>query len=187
MTEWRPVETEDDFIRYLGLLAADAESSVPGAVSTGWSTNSLPAFFHGWAGWLDGALADGTTRELVEAPSRRILAGHLFHARSAGRAPAETGARVIVDPEQVTSAADLACWLRHLRDDCLADEAARRQRSVEGGWGDGDWAHGTDLTAYLEAWYACLLDGRSGPGHVRFRARTWSEMAGALETGKVYE
>lgn len=188
MDEWGQVETEDDVIRYLELLAADAGSRAAREASTAWSTDDLPGVFHGWACWLDGVVADAPSSELVAMPSRRTLAGHLFHARSAGRgAPVESRAVVIDDPEQVSSAADLAAWLRYLRDDCLADEAARRRRSADGGWGGGDWAHGTALTAYLEAWHACLLDQRSGARRTRFRARSWSELAEALEIGRVYE
>ena len=186
LQNWTAVETEGDFIGYLGLLVADVQRLASGA-SAGKAFRDVPGFLHGWARWMDDALASGTYPDLLESPSRRALAGQLFHVHTAVPAAA-VGGSVISDPDQVTSAADLACWLRHLGNDCTEDGAARQRAGFDGGWGgEGEWAHGTDLTRYLEAWHACLRDHHAGAGRVRFKARTWAEVAGVLETGKFYE
>ena len=180
LQDWADVETEDDFVAYLGLLAADARD--PGSR---WSSRDLPEFLHGWARWIDDALAQGRHADLVRRPSRRALAGQLFHARTAARATAATGP-VVDDPDRVASAADLASWLGYLGDDCRDDDTETRKRAESGGWAwEGRWAHGTSVWGYLDAWHAYLSDTRAE--RARFKARTWAEVASALEEGKFYE
>jgi hypothetical protein len=182
LQDWKDVESESDFISYLNLLVADARDPAAGR----WPARDVPEFFSGWARWIDDSLANGTHKALLDGPSRRALAGQLFHARQAGRARTAADDSVVDDPEDVASAADLAGWLRYLADDCRKDDESTRRVTAGGGWAEGEWAHGTDLPGYLEAWQSCLEDHRAAR-HSRFKARTWAEIADSLEAGKVYE
>jgi hypothetical protein len=181
LQRWSDVETESDFIAYLELLVADVRDP-----SSRWSSRDVPGFLHAWARWIDDALAQGTAPEPLEAPSRRALAGQLFHARTAVP-PSAVGVPTITDPERVASVMDLAGWLRHLAHDCLEDDVAVREERARGGWAEGRWAHGTDLPGYLDAWHACLRDHSAGGRRARFKARTWAEVADALTMGQIYE
>ncbi len=187
LSDWSTVVEELEFIEYLALLHRDLRAPQADGEAS-WAFTTVPEFMHGWARWIDDALSAGQHEELLTEPSWASLAGQLFRVRTARPRPSDAGAETIGEDQQLASVSDLAAWLRFLGDDCIESFANLERRRVRGQWAsEGDWAHGTDLTSYFEAWHACMSAHYEGARRARFSASSWPGVASMLLIGKVYE